>query len=135
MCGDGSRRYAEGCDDGGTVDGDGCSSDCSVECGFTCELGSTGGGDACHTICGDGLIAGDEACDDGNIDSGDGCSSKCEDVETDFTCSDEDSAHATCPELSKSSCSSIGNSNVSGVVVWWRWFWRRIRAFFRWLRW
>ncbi|MGC4093043.1 MAG: DUF4215 domain-containing protein [Polyangiaceae bacterium] len=36
ICGDGQRFSDEACDDGNTFDGDGCSSQCVVEAGFTC---------------------------------------------------------------------------------------------------
>ena len=39
VCGDGLRVGAEGCDDGNTVDGDGCSAVCSVEANFECVAG------------------------------------------------------------------------------------------------
>jgi cysteine-rich repeat protein len=63
----------EGCDDGNTAAGDGCSPACAVEPGFTC----TGAPSACVTKCGDGIPAGKEACDDGNTAAGDGCSPLC----------------------------------------------------------
>jgi cysteine-rich repeat protein len=37
ICGDGKRTTAEGCDDGGTAGGDGCSANCTVESGFLCS--------------------------------------------------------------------------------------------------
>jgi cysteine-rich repeat protein len=36
VCGDGKKAGTEGCDDGGSVPGDGCSATCTVECGFDC---------------------------------------------------------------------------------------------------
>lgn len=36
VCGDGIREGAEICDDGNKIDGDGCSSECKVESGWTC---------------------------------------------------------------------------------------------------
>jgi cysteine-rich repeat protein len=36
LCGDGSVAGPEACDDGNTVDGDGCSSSCQIEPGFAC---------------------------------------------------------------------------------------------------
>ena len=61
-CGDGtvSPGVGEQCDDGNTLDGDGCSSTCTLE-----------------IVCGDGVVEGAEQCDDGNTDGGDGCSSAC----------------------------------------------------------
>jgi cysteine-rich repeat protein len=48
----------ETCDDGNTVSGDGCNSECVLECGNK-------------------VIDGQETCDDGNTIDGDGCSSIC----------------------------------------------------------
>jgi cysteine-rich repeat protein len=39
-CGDGKKLGAEECDDGGIIPGDGCSSTCSIEEGWTCALNS-----------------------------------------------------------------------------------------------
>ena len=68
------------CDDGNLVSGDGCSSGCREECGYTCSLAA-----GCVTECGDGLRVGYEGCDDGNQVDGDGCSSTCS-VEDGWTC-------------------------------------------------
>lgn len=40
-CGDGVRVPSEGCDDGNTKDGDGCSSSCIVETGYVCYGGNS----------------------------------------------------------------------------------------------
>jgi len=37
LCGNGFVREAEECDDGNSADGDGCSSSCEVEDGYTCD--------------------------------------------------------------------------------------------------
>ena len=105
----GSYVY-EGCDDGNTVSGDGCSARCDVEDGFVCPQPGT----LCHEPrCGDGFqdfipgvgaggapggafdgaggsagapgLGSFESCDDGNTVSGDGCSSTC-DVEPGYLC-------------------------------------------------
>ncbi len=68
-CGDGSIDGSETCDDGGTNDGDGCSSTCIVESGFDC----TGEPSACTPICGNGVDDVGEQCDDGNAAAADGC--------------------------------------------------------------
>ncbi|MFP6665302.1 MAG: DUF4215 domain-containing protein, partial [Deltaproteobacteria bacterium] len=65
-CGDGNLDTAEECDDGGNVDGDGCSALCALE-GPVCSNGETES---------DELTT--ETCDDGNTDDGDGCSSRCQ---------------------------------------------------------
>ncbi len=65
-CGDGQRAPPELCDDGNTVDGDGCSASCDEEVGFRCfETGDTAS--RCAPTCGDGLIDAEagESCDDG----------------------------------------------------------------------
>ena len=50
----------EECDDGNTVDGDGCDATCKLE-----------------PFCGDGTLDGGEQCDDGNNVDGDGCDANC----------------------------------------------------------
>ena len=59
ICGDGNINGDEECDDGNTVGGDGCSSECSFE------------------ICGNGVVDALEQCDDGNNVDGDGCTYDC----------------------------------------------------------
>jgi cysteine-rich repeat protein len=71
----------EQCDDGNTIDGDGCSSTCTVETGWSCS----GTPSTCAPICGDGLAVGGEQCDDGNTEAGDGCSPTCT-VEPGYSC-------------------------------------------------
>jgi len=95
-CGDG-HIYAgiEGCDDGNTIAGDGCSATCEAEnCGNgtvegaeQCDDGNSDNTDACpdgvggtcqDAACGDGFLwAGHEECDDANLVDGDGCTSTC----------------------------------------------------------
>ena len=83
---DGVRGTAddEECDDGNTVDGDGCNAckapfcgnqivdpgeacDGTIDCCGGCKVGS----------CGDGVAACGEACDDGNMINTDGCTNNC----------------------------------------------------------
>ncbi len=45
QCGDGLKRLFEECDDGNQVNGDGCSSNCTVEKAWTCSFEFT------HTCC------------------------------------------------------------------------------------
>lgn len=73
VCGNGVILAPEGCDDGNTLDGDGCSATCQVEIGWYC----TGQPSLCETECGDGIVAGLEICDDGNTVGGDGCAATC----------------------------------------------------------
>ena len=86
VCGDGIEEPPEGCDDGNTVGGDGCSAECIPEiCGDgllepvseQCDDGNTLAGDGCgadcQLECGNGVVDPGEACDDGNQANGDGC--------------------------------------------------------------
>ncbi|HEX4418807.1 MAG TPA: DUF4215 domain-containing protein [Kofleriaceae bacterium] len=90
LCGNGVLDKGEVCDDGNTVDGDGCDSNCTVTAcgngivtdGEKCDDGNTTDGDGCDsnctvTACGNGIITGSETCDDGNTTDGDGCDSTC----------------------------------------------------------
>ncbi len=100
VCGNGIKTISEGCDDGNTAAGDGCSAVCSVECGYNCTAVtpnpcSTRCGDSklageflkcqarmdlpcgwsnCTEVCGDGIKTTSEGCDDGKTAAGDGCS-------------------------------------------------------------
>lgn len=56
-CGDGKKAANEICDDGNSVENDGCMNDC--------------------THCGNGVLDPGEECDDGNKLDGDHCSAKC----------------------------------------------------------
>jgi cysteine-rich repeat protein len=69
-CGDGVLDGAEQCDDLNSAAGDGCSSTCTIESGFSCD----GSPSVCSGICGDGVVVAGESCDDANDVSGDGCS-------------------------------------------------------------
>ena len=71
----------EECDDGNTIDGDGCSQG-TVDPGYACP---TPGKHCIAKECGDGIIAYGEECDDGNLISGDGCSYRCR-LEAGYLC-------------------------------------------------
>jgi fibro-slime domain-containing protein len=83
VCGDGVVAGNEQCDDGNTNSGDGCSSTCAVETGYTCLTA----GAPCTRLayCGNGVVDGSDQCDDGNNTSGDGCSATCK-LEPGFAC-------------------------------------------------
>jgi cysteine-rich repeat protein len=81
-CGDGKLDLDEECDDGNSVGGDGCSSTCKIESGFTCTTATVQSTTTtiCQPACGDGIVAGAEECDLGAIfNTGDygGCTSSC----------------------------------------------------------
>ena len=81
VCGDGKVNAGEQCDDGNLFDGDGCSTECTIEFGWYCP--SSGG--SCYSICGDNVRASNEECDDGNNANEDGCSYDCK-VEPGYYC-------------------------------------------------
>ena len=71
----------EECDDGNTIDHDGCTQGV-IDPGYIC---STPGKPCRAAACGDGIVAYGEECDDGNTTSGDGCSSRCK-LEAGYRC-------------------------------------------------
>ena len=91
-CGNGVIESGESCDDGNSVNGDGCNTYCYTEyCGDgvvspgeQCDDGWNNGSywGACSSSCtsfgcGNGTLDSNEQCDDGNTANGDGCSSTC----------------------------------------------------------
>ena len=101
---DSRRAGSEACDDGNLVDGDGCSSSCTIESGYSCSGGSVTSKDTWAkwdpgyiqdisnpskwiTVCGDGLRAGSEKWDDVNTSSGDGCKGDWSSIESGWVCS------------------------------------------------
>ncbi len=95
VCGDSERTASEICDDGNTINDDGCSATCTVECGYNCTGGTPSNADTCQSPCGDGKKASDEACDDGNTVDGDGCSDNCT-KERGWDCSTPGCGMSTC---------------------------------------
>ena len=79
-CGNSIVEDVEDCDDGNTASGDGCSSSCVMETGYSCFLDGL-----CISHCGDGILASGEVCDDGNRFDYDGCSATCQ-IESGFVC-------------------------------------------------
>ena len=92
VCGNGEVEGDEECDDGNTVNTDGCLNDCrAARCGDgvvqagieQCDDGNRVDTDACLNSCktarcGDAVVqAGVEQCDDGNTNDGDPCLSTC----------------------------------------------------------
>ena len=105
------------CDDGDTAAEDGCSSTCTVECGYSCTGGTATTEDVCTSVCGDGIKTVTEACDDKNSASNDGCSSECT-VETGcgYTCAggsatDKDVCTSTCGDGFKAHSEACDDGN------------------------
>jgi cysteine-rich repeat protein len=75
ICGNDYKTGNEVCEDGNTVDGDGCSADCSTEDLVYFTKTTDGNGKSTYTPKhGDGYRIGNEECDDGNTVNTDGCS-------------------------------------------------------------
>jgi cysteine-rich repeat protein len=122
-CGNSELGGDETCDDGDDVNGDGCTSACLVEGGYSC----TGEPSVCVPVCGDDTTIGDEECDDGNIvDDGNGCAGDCtrndvcsdDIIQTDFedcddgnTTDDGNGCSASC--VANNTC---GNPSVEDAV-------------------
>ncbi|MBU1221228.1 DUF4215 domain-containing protein [Myxococcota bacterium] len=100
LCGNGTVDVGEQCDDGNTMNHDGCDSSCRwepmcgngrIDIGEECDDGNFANGDGCNisceveTGCGNGILEVGEQCDDDNLNDGDGCSSNCI-VEGTITC-------------------------------------------------
>ncbi|MGQ0506679.1 MAG: DUF4215 domain-containing protein [Myxococcaceae bacterium] len=83
-CGDSKVVAPENCDDGSALAGDGCSSSCQQETGWSCPL--VGGACQPFFTCGNAVLEPGELCDDSNANSSDGCSSTCR-VEAGWSCS------------------------------------------------
>lgn len=114
VCGDGKIQQSadgsvqEDCDDANDQDGDGCSSSCTVQSGYTCSAEGRRGSSRCRKVaCGDkardrshdGSM--EEGCDDGNQAGSDGCSAECR-VEDGFICVGEPAS-----ERRPSMCSAV----------------------------
>ena len=104
-CGDDTRDSNEGCDDGNTSNGDGCSETCSVEDGWDCNEAP------CVTICGDGIQTGAEACDDA------GESATCDVDCTLAICGDNVVNMTAGEECDDGTDSATGNSNRAPTPV------------------
>ena len=79
-CGDGLLAVGiETCDDGNTVDDDGCTNLClsSKPTEILIKLANSVEGATSIGFCGDGIRTAPEECDDGNLDETDSCSSSC----------------------------------------------------------
>jgi len=83
VCGDGIKLSVEGCDDGNVVNGDGCSSVCSIEAFSTCN--TTVSPNNCD-VCGNTKVKGLEICDDGIRADGIGCTADCTGVLPTYVC-------------------------------------------------
>ena len=99
QCGDGMRSLSEDCDDDNIFSGDGCSTNCTVECGFICSNAEPS---LCSSTCGDSVVASDELCDDGGASGG--CKS-CIDIEPGWEC-----VHSVC---GVSDCSEVCGDGIA----------------------
>ena len=75
ICGNGIVEIGEQCDDGNSVNGDGCTNSCTIQSGFICY----GTPSICtpSAVCGNGIVEPGEVCDDGNLINNDRCDNTC----------------------------------------------------------
>jgi cysteine-rich repeat protein len=113
VCGDGIPQGGEECDDGNTVDTDGCHNDCTqpecgdgiVDPGESCDPpGSPAGahGNPCRancTVCGDGVVQIGEQCDDGNTNNADLCHDDCTQGLDHFACYEAEGLRISIPDV------------------------------------
>ncbi|MFO0586773.1 MAG: DUF4215 domain-containing protein [Polyangiaceae bacterium] len=120
-CGDGKITGTEKCDDDNTKNGDGCSSTCQEEQGFTC----TGEPSVCVPACGNGKIDPGEQCDDGgavdmNPPAGDqdACTPTCQFKEFDIELGADNTINNEAPEVVFRKESVNGVDTPTFLVVW-----------------
>jgi len=110
VCGNVIKTPGEECDDGNTASFDGCSTNCTIECGFVCDGAVPQG---CVSQCGDGILASNEICDDGNMTNGDGCNSTCG-TESGWNCATTDCGQTICVEVCGNSFQTSGEGCDDG---------------------
>ncbi len=115
VCGDAEIEDTEGCDDGNSIPGDGCSGLCNVESGFTCPTP----GEPCIllVVCGDGVLDTGEICDDGNTVGGDGCVSTCAAIEPGWVCDVPGSPCTLVPDVCGNAAIESGETCDDGNAV------------------
>ncbi|CAD8127283.1 unnamed protein product [Paramecium sonneborni] len=105
ICGDGIQQQKEQCDDGNSIQFDGCYK-CEYSCPLYCQNCFEGIcyecqsyfqliDNTCYDGCGSGIKAYNEECDDGNIIELDGCSSTCQ-IELQYKCQEISFSYSDC---------------------------------------
>ncbi len=133
ICGNGTLEGAEACDDGNTLDGDGCQMDCTILLladGSTCTSNNNQCINVCDTLdsnmcepadtCGNGVVEGAEACDDGNLTDADGCEMDCTVtlLADGMACTDSAQCVNVCDTQDSNMCEPVdtcGNGVVEGM--------------------
>lgn len=101
ICGDGILISPESCDDGNLINGDGCSSSCTIEKGWTCTYNPPTTS-LCSPILGDGMCVGYEKCDNGAIN--DGCNANDTGAQPGYNCT---ACTSSMPSSCKVLCENI----------------------------
>jgi cysteine-rich repeat protein len=126
-CGNGNHQSSQGeqCDDHNNVDGDGCSSTCTIESGYACvDGGQSGNLSICTPICGDGLTVGSEQCDDGALNgtANSCCTATCTFKAAGTSCNDGDACTqtdtcqaGTCTGSNPVVCTALDQCHVAGT--------------------
>lgn len=99
ICGDAYVDFGEECDDGNSMNGDGCKSNCTIEFAYRCKTTAAGTSVCIRNGCGDGVVfEPEEECDDFNLDVGDGCGDDCV-VESGYQCQTLITGTSSCVNL------------------------------------
>ncbi len=98
ICGDAVVDPGEQCDDGNSVDGDGCDSNCTT------------------TGCGNAIVTAGEQCDDGNLQAGDCCDASCQFEIAGTGCDDGEYCTLTDTCDGTGSCQGLAQPSVSCIV-------------------
>lgn len=109
VCGDGQLTGYETCDDGNTVDGDGCDHNCRGQLDWTC----VGQPSVCvyrPRGCTNRIVDFNETCDDGGLANDDGCDQTCQ-IEPGWTCSGEPSVCERIPDGGSAGMSESGSGS------------------------
>lgn len=128
-CSNGHIEGLEGCDDGNTNPGDGCTPTCQLEEGTSCiSTSQCEFGTVCDLLesntcepantCGNGTTETGEFCDDGDLVNGDGCSDTCfvDNRNDGATCGqDLECASGICDISTCEPANTCGNSRQEGA--------------------
>jgi uncharacterized repeat protein (TIGR01451 family)/MYXO-CTERM domain-containing protein len=127
-CGNSIVNVGEGCDDGNTMNGDGCESDCKLPDGSGCTDDTQCHSGVCDpnshicepaNTCGNGHVEGSEGCDDGNNTSGDGCEANCK-LPDGAPCTSDGQCNSNTCDPNSNTCEpadTCGNGHVEGLEI------------------
>ncbi len=127
-CGNGVLNAGEICDDGNTINGDGCETTCRRTDGQPCTMDNQCHSGVCDpdsgtcepaNVCGNGEVENAEVCDDGNSTDGDGCNTDCKLSDTEECDDDTDCSSGVCdPDSDTCEPANVcGNGATEGAEI------------------